>query len=387
MSLNVFASYGGVGGYQILTERLLSAFRRAPASSPVHDPNIFSIDGSTSRHTPTRRDQGLTNSGTKPVQEISLGILPIGRALSFHGATHVLYPAHEGTLLTRAEVRNLNEMDQVWVSSRHSYKVFQDMGVSKDRLRLFPCFIDADHFRPLVSSRLTHGMHLPTYRMLTGKGPSPECPLRFLVVGKYEKRKATREAVEAFLRVAEEHPLREALSLTLKLSTSVHSRSTRLIKEDLLDLLRDYPKAASRIHLLDQTETDLLALYNSVDCLLMPSRAEGNGLPLLESMACALPTVVTGYTSLGMYVTEETNVVLPDRGTIKALDPFFHITPHNFGSWGEVLVEDIEGALKRIIEMDNHERYQLGQQARKRIQLFSYQSATDRATAFIQELQ
>lgn len=50
--------------------------------------------------------------------------------------------------------------------------------------------------------------------------------------------------------------------------------------------------------------TQLRALYQQTDALLFPSLGEGWGLPLIESIACALPAVCTDYGGQSEYLSE-----------------------------------------------------------------------------------
>lgn len=45
------------------------------------------------------------------------------------------------------------------------------------------------------------------------------------------------------------------------------------------------------------SEDGLVALYNSCDAIVLPTRAEGWSLPIPEAMACELPVIVTAYSA------------------------------------------------------------------------------------------
>ncbi|HXV93625.1 MAG TPA: glycosyltransferase family 1 protein, partial [Pseudonocardia sp.] len=59
-------------------------------------------------------------------------------------------------------------------------------------------------------------------------------------------------------------------------------------------------------------DADLPALYSGARCLVLPSRAEGFGLPPLEAMACGCPVVVSSAGALPEVVGPAGLVVPPD---------------------------------------------------------------------------
>ncbi|EKX49597.1 hypothetical protein GUITHDRAFT_67737, partial [Guillardia theta CCMP2712] len=56
--------------------------------------------------------------------------------------------------------------------------------------------------------------------------------------------------------------------------------------------------------------SELPFLYQAVDAFVLPSRGEGWGLPLLEAMATALPTVGTNWSGNTEFMKEENSFLL-----------------------------------------------------------------------------
>jgi glycosyltransferase involved in cell wall biosynthesis len=68
-----------------------------------------------------------------------------------------------------------------------------------------------------------------------------------------------------------------------------------------------------RVHFIGFVDdADLPALYSGADLVAMPSLYEGFGLPLLEAMACGVPTISSNVSSLPE-VVGETAVQLPPK--------------------------------------------------------------------------
>jgi glycosyltransferase involved in cell wall biosynthesis len=75
------------------------------------------------------------------------------------------------------------------------------------------------------------------------------------------------------------------------------------------------------IHLAQLTQNDLLQLYNGCRLYANPSRYEGFGLPVLEALACAAPTLISNVSSLPE-VAADAAVALP---------------PHDISAWADAI--------------------------------------------------
>jgi glycosyltransferase involved in cell wall biosynthesis len=179
------------------------------------------------------------------------------------------------------------------------------------------------------------------------------------MVGKFEVRKGSVQAIHAFLETFENHPDRTKVLLKCKFLSDVRSLSLHEIRSFLSPLFARYPMAASRIVLLDQGSVSMPGLYSGADVLLYPSLAEGVGLPLLEAMSMGLPSIVAPYTALLDYADKNTSVLLKDLGYGPMLDPFYGLTPETFGNAGIVTVEQVREGIKEAYEMTSKERLAL----------------------------
>lgn len=69
-----------------------------------------------------------------------------------------------------------------------------------------------------------------------------------------------------------------------------------LLKSNNIDLEVDINKykIQNKIIIFENiSQTELIYLYNSIDCLLFPSLYEGFGLPVIEAMACGIPVLIS----------------------------------------------------------------------------------------------
>lgn len=352
LGLNLYANLGGYGGYQVLTRQFIS--------TTMKDPNLdLKI---ITKNLPNNEDSYILDKIAKDVNkdfyEHSLAIYSPREALSFWGKQRAIYPMHEGTKLDSHTVSLLNTCDQVWYSCSFLADTFESSGVNPEKLKSFPGAVDTKIFKPGRNNKVRN-------RFGNGSGITEEDPLVFLLVGKYERRKSSFETVEAFLKAFENNSLRKKVMLKVKWSTGVYSRPMEMIKAELKGLFTQYPKAASRVKLIDNNNINVVEMYNNADCLLFPSKAEGIGLPLLESMACGLPSITTKYSSLSNFARDDSSIILPDQGMAPMKDEFYNIHPETWGEWGVVKSDDIKQAMLDYVEMSSKERFNMSLAARK----------------------
>lgn len=118
-------------------------------------------------------------------------------------------------------------------------------------------------------------------------------PYKFFTIGKIEKRKCT-------------HLLPRIFSAAFNLSDNVElhvmcDSPLPQIKQQMpyyRDLFTKAPLGAKTfIHELKATDEDLANFIRSMDCGIFMTRAEGWGLPILQSLACGKPIIVTDYSA------------------------------------------------------------------------------------------
>ena len=66
-------------------------------------------------------------------------------------------------------------------------------------------------------------------------------------------------------------------------------------------------------------------LYRSADCFVLPTRGEGWGMPILEAMACGLPTIATGWSAQKDFFNDKNGYLINVKQLIdaKAKCPYY----------------------------------------------------------------
>jgi len=328
MRLNVFASANqNTLGYGVYSKNLTLALNR---EVPV---TLFPIDGKpqslmgnvmASRHV------------SEPLGDVSLSISGPSNSMSFHGLKRAYITMWEGSTIPGHIVHQLNKLDMLVATSEWMKEMYVASGVRPEIVCVVKGGVDTRTFKPLLLHELEH--------------LKKDQPFKFVTVGKYEERKASALIVRAFL---ETFSPEDNVVLDCKF-TSPTTIPLFKIKESLKDLFKAHdPQVVSKVRFVDRDLPNLVDLYQQADCLVMPSRAEGVGLPLLEAMACGVPVITTPYSSHQEYFAEHCGVMLPDQGQCPAVDQQYGINPKTHGTWGNIDHRDIGDAMSKMHKTDN----------------------------------
>lgn len=194
--------------------------------------------------------------------------------------------------------------DTMWNNHYNRYKISWLFY----RLVFFPCVLRcSDHFLTISSSSKSDiinytGLHpdkidvslLGVSKKFTKLNRSRTKYIKAIVnnnhyilnVGKIKRTKNIHNIINAFYLLKKTHP-------DLKLIFTGQLTQDNYGKE-LMQLMQTNNIYAKDIIFLDYVnEKKLVELYSFASCFCMPSLGEGFGLPLLEAMACGIPTITS----------------------------------------------------------------------------------------------
>lgn len=247
--------------------------------------------------------------------------LSIGRSLSEFSnvPTSWVQPLRSGT-------------DQVWVTAEFFRDLYRRQGVPDAKIRTVPEAVDAYEYDPanleplplpLRAGQLVDNMpHLsPAER---------QSRYVFLSMFKWELRKGWDVLLSAYHDAFGPNAppeLRNRTTLILKVNLKTrYSRglSVRNIGSYLRQWARDtgsiprFTGLESLPHIViiagGFSNTDLARLYRSADAFVFPSRGEGWGLPASEAMTMGLPLIMTPWSGLTGFITDDTCFQIPLDG-------------------------------------------------------------------------
>ncbi|WP_372660604.1 glycosyltransferase [Cohnella sp.] len=192
-------------------------------------------------------------------------------------------------------IHGINQFDGLIIPNEFNRQSFLNGGA---RIPLFiaPYGVDSDLYRP----------EGPRDRL----GESENLFI-FLSVFGWSERKAPHILLNAYL---EEFHTDEPVLLMIKtFGNDVDNFPLEWYEEATQDITSrsDLP----RVRLITKTMAprQMAAFYRGADCFVMPTRGEGVGLPILESMACQKPVIATGWSSHVEFLNPSNGYLIPYR--------------------------------------------------------------------------
>lgn len=192
-------------------------------------------------------------------------------------------------------VRQANEMDELWTPSRANRDVMVRCGVRKPVLTM-PLGVDTERFHPQARGlRNSNGDFVFLASFEWGERKAPELLLRT-----FSETFRRSEPVVLLCKVMNRDP-----------GVNVKRAIERL-------QLRASGGRIVFVHNRDFPHHELPLLYRSVDCFVSAGHGEGWDMPLMEAMACGLPTIATDWGAHQDFVHEGVSFPLETLGTIRA---------------------------------------------------------------------
>ena len=222
----------------------------------------------------------------------------------------------------------LSNADFLWTPSQWGKDILINNGVHKDIIKIIPEGVNTTAFK-MEGSRL--------------KSIDDINAFKFLHVGKFETRKGTEELIKTFDETFKDNP-----SVRLILCSHTYKKEFDF-QLYIRSLFLKFPKKIMRVGPF-ATNEDLAALYRSCHAFVMPTRAEGWGLPIIEAMSCGLPTIVTGYSGLTEFATKE-NAYLIDYELEDIKTPFglqIESKSTYYGQWARPDLNHLKDLMKYV---------------------------------------
>lgn len=273
------------------------------------------------------------------------------------GRHRVGYTMLEVTGLPQEWVDGCNAMDEVWVPATFNVTGFRDSGVTVP-IEVMPLGIDTDYYHPGIA----------------GSRPSD----RFTMLSVFEW--GERKAPEVLLRAwAQEFGEREDVLLLL----SVFNRDPSVDVEREIKRL-DLPRSAPIAVMVNPEFADyqMGALYRSADAFVLPTRGEGWGMPVMEAMACGLPTIATAWGGIADFLNSGNGYPL-EYSMVPAVArcPFYE----GF-EWAEPSMEHLQARMREVVDNQDDARARASRAVAQIQQDYTWQAVTRRMHDRLREI-
>lgn len=210
--------------------------------------------------------------------DISVWFWPDRNAKFFRGRK-IVWGVFESTRLPPIYLSQLDRFDRVWVPSAWAQHVLIINGLDREKIDVVPEGVDPELFSPAerIADRGTR-------------------PFRFLTIGKYEERKSYPILLDAF---SAEFGNRNDAELVIKADYFLNHDLKRQQLE--VEVARRNLRNVSLVW-GDWPRAKLRQAYHEADAFVLPTRAEGWGLPIIEALACGTPVLTTRYSGQSEYL-------------------------------------------------------------------------------------
>jgi len=227
-----------------------------------------------------------------------------------------------------------NAAVEVWVPSRFNARTFADAGVDPERLHVVPYPVDMARLAPR-------------------RGPREDGPVTFLSVFEWTWRKGWDVLLQAW---AEEFAADEPVRLRVLTYRGAGAEAQGDVMDQavrhLAALGRDPDGVADIDLLLDPVAHDAMpALYRSADALVLPTRGEGAGMPVLEAAACGVPVIATAFGGHEELMEPELSFPVAVEGLVEAPPALVADNPLYAGlRLAEPSVASLRAAMRAVAE-------------------------------------
>jgi len=159
----------------------------------------------------------------------------------------------------------LKTADQIWVPTHWQNNCLLKQGISREKVKIVPEGINPEELFP---------ENLQNNDKFT-----------FLILGKWEKRKSTKELVKAFAELFGDN---DKVELLLSCSNNFPDDGHKSTEERLKEINVN----CKNIKIIDfQERHEVIKMVKSSHVFLSCARSEGWNLPLIESLACGIPSI------------------------------------------------------------------------------------------------
>jgi len=255
-------------------------------------------------------------------------------------------------------VRGCNAMDEVWVPASFNVETFAASGVTRP-MHVMPLGVDVDYYHPGIV------------------GFRPSDRFTFLSVFEWGERKGAEILLRAFAQ-----EFKESEDVLLLVSVYNHDPDVDVHGEIAKLDLESCPPIVVMVN-AEFADYQMGALYRSADCFVLPTRGEGWGMPVLEAMACGLPTISTAWSGPADFLTADTGYPLEVRSMVaaKAKCPYY-----DGFRWADPDVEHLRFLMRHVVDRPDEARHKGAAAAEYVARNLTWEHAAERVTDRLREL-
>ena len=256
--------------------------------------------------------------------DINICFVSIPLQNHFRG-TNIQWVVFESTRVPPNVMSTMLTADVVWVPSAWGRDVLLQNGLDSARCDVVPEGVDTDQFHPWHP-------------------PIDDGIFRYLLTGKYERRKSITETIDAWVQVFGNNPTFE-----LSIKTN-HIMNHEENKQKITEHVHGLGLTNVNVWYGNLSLSELSSLYQRHNVFVLPTKGEGWGLPLIEAAASGMPIVTTMWSGNTEFLAPIKNSVVPVEYDMVPIDCpeyqlFYPTEDKDWGTWAQPRAKSIAQAL------------------------------------------
>lgn len=282
----------------------------------------------------------------------------------------IAYNVWESTRQPEHFFRRLLEYDQLWVPTEWQKQVSIEQGYPEDRVKVVPEGVDGNKFHPYESE--------DERKKILEKYGIPEDAFVFMIFGRWDYRKATKEMIESFLNVFEDM---ENVYLVASIDNPFPADGFSTTEERM----DHYGFNHDKIKILHfPPNEEYIKWLQLGDVFVSCSRSEGWNLPLIESIACGCVTICSDY-GAQLEFADEVSHKVNIKEMKKPKEVFMFRDSDVPGYWAEPDFKHLEKVMMDCYENHENNKEKALIQSEVIRDKFSWENAAKKASEYLEK--
>jgi autotransporter strand-loop-strand O-heptosyltransferase len=294
--------------------------------SILHEQILWNNDGSRSNY------KIYPNKSKEFLHDLNIVLCETDHHLFYdnYNGPKIAYNVWETTKQPENFFNKLKEFDELWVPSKWQRDVTIAQGYDPDKIKVVPEGVDTSVFYPETT---THE--------LTSDGR-----FKFFLAGRWDYRKSTKEIIDTFLKTFNKD---EPVDLIVSIDNPFSGDGL----ETTENRLKYYGLEDERVKVIHfPSREDYVKILKSCHVFLSCARSEGWNLPLIEAMACGIPSIYSNCSGQLEFAAGK-GIPVNILGEKPASDSSYNHFNEYAGNYYEPDFEDLSKKIKLAYEFNN----------------------------------